>query len=78
MFFTGMDRNIYKRAICFFVALTTCFGDIVFINGGPGVVFFINIMQDIGGMAADAVGCFLGTQAHQLAVYGPVIAFHSR
>jgi hypothetical protein len=71
-----MDGNLYKPAVCFFVALTARFRKVVFMNAGLIIVFFIDIMQGAGGMAANAIGCFLGAQPHQLTVYGLIIGVH--
>ena len=35
-------------------------------------------MQRIGGMAADTVGRFVGTQLYQFSVYGLIVGFYGR
>ena len=64
----GMHRDFYEPVIGFCMALAAGLFDVGLIDGGLGRILFIDIMQGVGCMAADAVGCFLRAQSDQFAM----------
>ena len=53
-------RDPDKPAVCAFMTLPAGVRQVVFIDGGLGVVFFIYIMQGTGSVTAEAVGGLAG------------------
>jgi len=76
MFYTRMHRNLDEPAVRLFMALMAGFFDIVPENSRLLVVFLVNIMKGIRGVAADTVGRLLRAQPDKFTVDGSVIAFH--